>query len=103
MLDGIDLEEVQEFLCRVRAVVAFGRDNAEVPVEFYVLERHGLQDAVLDRLARCPGRDDRNADALFHGALDGLGAAQHERDLEAVPFDPVLFQIFQDHLARAGA
>src|SRR4030065_1997665 len=70
--DGVDLDEIQELFGGMRAVISFWRDDAEVSVEFYVLERRCLQEAVLDRLLRGPGRHDRDAHALFHGHLDGF-------------------------------
>jgi len=53
-LDRIHLQKVQKLLGRMCAIIPLGRDYAEVPVEFYVLERRGLEHAVLDRLACGP-------------------------------------------------
>src|SRR3990172_6780865 len=102
-LDRIDLDKIQELFGGMRAVISFWRDDAEVSVEFYVLERRCLQEAVLDRLLRGPGRHDRHSDLLFHGPLDGFRTAERERQLEISKLDPVLFQAFQDDLAGARA
>ena len=53
--DRIHLQKVQELLGRMGAVIPLGRDDAEVPVEFYVLERRGLEHTVLDCLTCGPG------------------------------------------------
>src|SRR6185369_17941757 len=101
--DGVYLEEAQELLGRMGAVIALRRDDAEVPVELDILERHDLEGAVLDSLTGSPGGQDGNAHPLFHGALDGFGAAQGERYPEVVQLDPVVLEMFQDDLAGARA
>ncbi len=52
--DRIDLQEIQELLCRMGAVISFRRNDAEVAVELDILKRRDFKCTMLNRLACRP-------------------------------------------------